>query len=106
LPELAIPFNQDLGNYQVNDDGEISNSSNGAMTTRGYLVDGSGEIEFPILGTLKVEGITLAQLKHTIKKKLINGKLINDPIIKVELLNLKINMMGEVSSVGVLNVPD
>jgi len=106
MPELAMPFNQDFGNYQVNDQGQVSTTSSAGLVTKGYLVDNKGEIDFPILGQLRIEGMTLDQLKNMIKRRLIDGKLINDPIINVELLNFKINMMGEIQNVGVLNVPD
>lgn len=105
-PELAVPFNQGLGNYQVNEQGNVSTNSFSTVTEKGYLVDDNGDIEFPILGTLKLEGMSIDQAKDSIKKRLSDEKLISDPIVKVELLNLKINMMGEVQSVGVLNVPD
>lgn len=104
-PELAAPFNPGTGS-QLNERGEISGSSAGAGDGRGYLVDGAGEIEFPILGNLQVEGKTLNEAKNLIKQRLIGDKLISDPIVKVELLNLKINMLGEINRVGVLSVPD
>lgn len=105
-PELAIPFNQGVGAYQVNDQGDISAGSSAATEIQGYLVDDSGEIEFPILGAFKVEGMTLEEIKNLIKSQLVKEKLINNPVIKVELLNLKINMMGEINKIGVLTVPD
>lgn len=105
-PELAIPFNQGLGEYQVNEQGGISSSSSSVAGNKGYLVDDQGKIEFPILGEFLVAGKTIDQVREMIKNKLISEKLISDPIIKVELLNLKITMLGEVQSVGVLTVPD
>ena len=104
--ELAAPFNEGMITYQLDDQGNLPVSSSSSMNTQGYLVDNNGEIEFPILGTLPIEGKTLNDVKNMIKKRLVDEKLINNPMIKIELLNLKINMMGEVNKVGVLNVTD
>lgn len=105
-PELAAPFNPGADSYQVNEQRNVSTGSSNAWDTKGYLVDDQGEIDFPILGTLNVEGLTLNQVKDTLKRRLVDEKLITNPIVRVELLNLKINMMGEVNSVGMLSVPD
>ncbi len=105
-PELAVPFNQGMLIYQLDDQGNIPVSSSSSMNTQGYLVDDNGEIEFPVLGTLRVERKTMDDVKNMIKQRLISQKLISDPMIKIELLNLKINMIGEVNKVGVLNVTD
>ena len=106
IPELAVPFNQGIGTYQVNEQGNVSNNPSTTPDVKGYLVDDNGEIEFPILGTLQVSDLTFEQVQNLVKSRLIDEKLINKPTVKVELLNLKINMMGEVNSVGVLEVPD
>lgn len=106
MPELAVPFNQGLGDYQVDGQGSVLANPSSTLAEKGYLVDANGEIDFPIFGTLNIEGMTLDRVRGMIKSRLVNEKLISDPIVKVELLNLKINMMGEVGSVGVLDVPE
>lgn len=105
-PELAVPFNQISGAYQVNEQGDISSGSPAGSDVKGYLVDDMGNIEFPILGTMQVAGKTLEEVKSMLKQRLSEDKLINNPIVNVELLNLKINMIGEVTRVGLLTVPD
>lgn len=105
-PELAAPFNPDGGIYNVGDKGEISTSTTGAPTEKGYLVDRNGNIDFPVLGIIKAEGKSTEELKNYIKDRLVNENLINAPLVRIELLNLKIMMMGEVKGVGILTVPD
>src|SRR5690606_6996966 len=61
-PELAVPFNEGLGNYQVNEQGDVLTGPS-TVATKGYLVDNKGEIEFPILGILKLEGLSLNQAR-------------------------------------------
>jgi len=105
-PELAAPFYQSTGAYQVNEKGDVAMSSDQRLGDKGFLVDQSGHIEFPILGTMAVEGMTLEELKEYLRGQLERQKLIVNPIVKVELLNLKVNVMGSVNRVGVIDVPD
>jgi polysaccharide export outer membrane protein len=104
--ELSAPFNAGVFGYQVNVDGEVRTTANPVMQERGYEVTPQGSIEFPILGTLQVEGLTRQELSGLIKAQLRKEGLINDAIVTVDFLNLKIMMMGEVNGVGILSVPE
>ncbi|MDH6312724.1 protein involved in polysaccharide export with SLBB domain [Parabacteroides sp. PFB2-10] len=99
-PELAMPFNMPMVTYQLGTEGQ----SYGTQRVLGYLVDPNGEIDFPILGRLKVEGLTRNQLKELIKSKLIEEDLIKDPIVTVQFLNYKISVMGEVARPGSFSI--
>jgi|SRR5690606_37044934 len=105
MPELAAPFNAGVGSYQVDGKGDVMTSTT-PRANKGYLVDDQGMIDFPILGSIYVNGLTIDQIKNIIKHQLIKEKFISDPVVSVELVNLRINMMGEVNRVGVLEVPD
>lgn len=94
-PELATPFNKPLVSQQVE-----ASSAVGRQTILGYLVDVQGQIDFPILGELYVEGLTRNQLQELIKIQLIEKGYINDPIVTVQFLNFKVSVMGEVSRPG------
>lgn len=93
-PELALPFNMPMITYQ------LGSNSSGQQRVLGYLVDTNGNIDFPILGEIHVEGLTRMQLTELIKNKLIEGDLIKDPIVTVQFLNFKISVMGEVGRPG------
>ncbi|GHE39847.1 polysaccharide biosynthesis/export family protein [Sphingobacterium griseoflavum] len=106
-PELAAPFNPDGGVYNVSAQGSVTAvPMAGPNTNKGYLVDQDGNIEFPVLGTINVEGLTLDGVRDMMRDRLVQEKLISDAVIKIELMNLKITMMGAVGAVGVLDVPD
>ena len=105
MPELAAPFNVGVGAYKVDEQGDVTTGST-VRDNKGYLVNDYGSIDFPILGPLYVKNLTVDAVKNMIKKRLIEEKFISDPVVNVELINLKINMMGEVNSVGVIEVPD
>ena len=97
-PELALPFNMPVVTYQI-----------GAQTTAqqrllGYLVDQNGDIDFPILGKIHVEGLTRMQVTELIKQKLMSEDLIKDPIVTVQFLNFKVFVMGEVTRPGTFDI--
>lgn len=97
-PELAMPFNMPVLTYMVNGNPYTQQS------VLGYLVDVNGEIDFPILGKLKVAGLTRLQLTEMIKQRLIDEDLIKDPVVTVQFRNFKVSVMGEVARPGSFNI--
>lgn len=60
----------------------------------GYQVDKDGMIELPLLGKIKVGGLTTAEATEVIKRKvLVNYK---DPVVNVRFANFEISILGEV----------
>ena len=78
--------------------GPSANSSVGSGTT--YTVDESGKIDMPILGLIKVAGMTRLELANSIKYRLVSGNLVRDPIVTVEFASLAYSVLGEVGSPG------
>ncbi len=74
-------------------------------TFGGYLVNKEGNIQFPVLGTIKAEGLTKKNLQETIARDLSDKKLLLDPIVTIRNINYKITVLGEVADPGVFNVP-
>lgn len=105
-PELTIPFNQEMEALSTVNSGEASTASSGNRRGREYLVDLKGNIEFPILGMLHAQGFTCVELGKIIKEQLEERNLLDDAVVMVEMLNWKIPMLGEVSRVGVIEIPD
>lgn len=66
----------------------------------GYLVDYNGNISFPVLGEIRVEGKTNSEVEAIIKDTLVKEKLLKDPKISVRVVNKKITVLGEVSRPG------
>ena len=94
--ELLKPFNaiQTLG---------VGGAANSRMS--GYLVDSEGNIQFPVLGTLHVEGLTRLQLQDTIAAQLIRNGQLKDPLVIVRFLNFKVFFLSS-SGGKVLNISD
>jgi polysaccharide export outer membrane protein len=100
-PSLAALFNLPLASYQVGNS-ELTASRNSQVL--GYTVDSAGKIDFPVLGALSVAGLTRKQLSQMIKERLIRENLLKDPVITVDFLNLKIDVLGEVKNPGSISV--
>jgi len=70
-----------------------------------YLIDSNGEIDFPVLGKLKIGGLTR---EETIA--LIIGKIapdyVKNPTVNIRIANFKITVQGDVRSPGTFNIPN
>ena len=62
-----------------------------------YTVDDRGFIDMPILGPMRVEGLTRQELANTVKFRLLESRLVKDPTVIVEYANLGYYFLGEIS---------
>lgn len=95
--ELAVPFNNPTGNVTVSERGEISTGSLQRSNTtqkKGYVVNTEGNIDFPVLGLLHVDGMTLDEVATMIKYEIMNGDFIKSPIVSVEFVNFRFYVLG------------
>ena len=97
-PELALPFNLTIA----------SPSGNSTFTTaqpmlQPYLVDNEGKINFPVLGELKLGGLTKKQAEQMIVDKL-KPYITETPIVTVRMVNYKISVIGEVTRPGTFTI--
>ncbi len=92
--ELIKPFNVMGGN--------ISQGGNQGL---GYLVDVNGNIQFPVLGELHVEGLTRLQLQDTIAAHLEQNGYIKNPLVTARFMNFKVFFLSS-SGGKVLNITD
>ncbi|MBQ0025352.1 MAG: polysaccharide biosynthesis/export family protein [Bacteroidales bacterium] len=87
---VTLPYNLTLS--------DNSSSANPESATLSYLVDPEGNINFPTLGTIHVEGMTRNQLVEYLTNEI--GKDVKDPIVYVSFKNYKITILGEVKAPG------
>ena len=90
-PDAAIPFNLTVATL----------TSQPALQQ--YLVDNNGNIDFPVLGTLHIGGLTKSQAENMIKEKL-KTYIKENPIVNVRMTNYKISVMGEVARPGTFTI--
>lgn len=79
IPEASAPFN--------------ANDSE-------YIVESDGHIEFPVIGRIRVEGMTRYEIQELVKNLIYPKYLKEDPLVKVRFINYKITILGEVRSPG------
>ena len=75
-------------------------NAQGASTTPGggFVVNSMGYLEFPIIGKVKVLGLTERQLKDNLTQLV--GKYVKDPLIDVRFTSFRVTVLGEVKSPG------
>ncbi|WP_379040206.1 polysaccharide biosynthesis/export family protein [Pedobacter alpinus] len=91
--EASAVFNNKLTRLNNNND-DVS-SANPINPYEGYLVDSSGEIQFPVLGALKVAGLTTPQLRKMLTDKL--NQYLKNPVVIARIINMKVSVLGDVA---------
>lgn len=97
-PKLTALFNLSVANRTIGSD--QSSTSNSAGQVAAYAIDANGNIDFPVLGTLHIAGMTREQVRSYIKEQLVSNNLVKDAIVTVEYVNLQISVLGEVNAPG------
>ncbi len=77
---------------------------NTSQQGQSYLVDSEGNIEFPVLGKLKVSGASRIEVVQLLKDRI--SEYVKDPIVNVRISNYKVTVLGEVSRPGTFTIPD
>lgn len=98
IPEVTAEYNLPLSNPAKN--GSLLEVTQPKQQT--YLVDKAGDINFPRLGVIHVAGMTTSELQNLIAKKI--SVDVEDPIVKVALVNFRVNVLGEVRNPGTIEV--
>lgn len=75
-----------------------------AGSSSGYLVELDGTINFPLLGQIKVAGLTRRQLIGLVQNRLEKEGFIKNPVVTVRFLNFRISILGEVNHPGTYNI--
>jgi polysaccharide export outer membrane protein len=99
-PEATAIFNAP---NESTPNANVATAGNNTLTI-GYLVNPNGDIQFPVLGKIHVEGLNKSQLNALLVKELTDKKLLVDPIITIRHLNFRVSVLGEVSKPGVFTV--
>lgn len=96
-PEVAVPYNLNSVIVQSN-----TNLMSGQERLLTYLISKDGTIDMPILGIVKLEGLTRKEAIERIKSLLVTH--IKEPVVNLRLINFKISVLGEVNKPGTMVV--
>lgn len=70
----------------------------------GYLVDVNGFIDYPVIGKLKISGLSLRQVKELLADKL--KAYVKEPVVEANIINFRITVLGEVGRQGQIVAPN
>jgi len=73
-----------------------------SMQLNGYMLDREGAIDFPILGRLVLQGLSITEAKEMINEKL--KQHLKDPVVNIRLLNFTVSVTGEVQNPGTFTI--
>lgn len=111
-PSLSALFNLSTVTDRVGDSGAVLSTGAGTLRNSAaiasgiskYTVSPDGTIDFPVLGQIKVAGMTRSELQGFIKGELMGRDLAKDPVVTVEFVNLGVSMLGEVARPGMYDL--
>jgi len=101
--EQAVAIFNKYGGVLTSGTDLASTSANSGAELSGYLVDPLGYLQFPMLGKIRAEGLTVQQLKDTLTGAV--RTYVRDPLVNVRFLSFKVTVLGEVKSPGIYNLP-
>ncbi len=99
-PETVRPFN--LNTVPSNTGSAIESSTTSRRQT--YIIDANGEIDFPVLGTIKIGGLNRKEATTLLKTEI--SKYVKTPIVNIRLVNFTISVLGEVNNPGLFTIQD
>ena len=97
-PELAIPFNIMSGSISTDVTGSTTATSFARDSDFRYTIDQEGCINFPLLGPLMIQGMTIEEVEDFVERRIIEENYIADPIVTVTFKNFQITVLGMAGS--------
>lgn len=106
LPTQEVKIQQnDLLSVSINSLNQESNvlfavntktpSAENNYKIEGYRVNKEGMINLPVVGNVRLEGLTIEQAQNTISREL--DKYVKKPVVDIQLVNFKVTVIGEVN---------
>lgn len=107
-PQVSALFNLPVYSNRIGQGGSVNGTGTELRTYQGattesvasYTVQPDGKIDFPMLGLIKVAGMTRSELQGFIKGEIEGRELAKNPTVVVEFLSAGVNIMGEVTNPG------
>jgi polysaccharide export outer membrane protein len=81
-----------------------ANNYNTDLVKTGYRVDKAGEISFPVVGQIKLAGLTANEAKLKLVKIL--SDYTKNPVVNLDFVNFRVTVIGEVARPGTYTITD
>lgn len=78
----------------------LDNSGQGNGLHSIYTINKQGYVELPVLGPMKLSGLTREEAVNEIKYKLVESRMVKDPVVTIDFEGLGYSVLGEVGSPG------
>lgn len=98
VPEATAMYNLPQSAYA--ESGDVDVATQGKLLP--YIVDSEGYINMPVVGKLKVEGLTTSEVSALITEQV--SKDVHNPYVRVEMATFRVNVIGEVMEPGAMEV--
>ncbi|WP_165020451.1 polysaccharide biosynthesis/export family protein [Dysgonomonas sp. ZJ279] len=101
--KASLDFNLPLVPQEASDlvQSRVSSAAGGYGSLQNYIVEKDGCINFPVLGKLKIGGLTKQEAQQKISSMIYPQYLKEEPIVSIRFLNYKVAVFGEVTKPGV-----
>lgn len=99
--DAVKPFNLPVTNLSNT---TMGGYTQGTPTQPGYLIDADGNIDFPVIGKIKLGGLTRSAAIDLLKEQL--KPYLNNSSIQLRILNYKVTVLGEVRNPGTFTIPN
>ena len=107
-PQVSAMFNLPVYTGRIGENQSLTADSGigsrmttgGSGSISGYTVNSEGNIDFPIIGSIHIAGLTREEAEGYIKRILVDSKQIKDPVVTIEYMNLGFSVLGEVNRPG------
>ena len=96
--ELYIRVNSEREETNMFSEWDNNTMAQQNITLASYRVDKDGSIRFPLVGKIRVQGLSLEEAANVIEKSLIG--IITRPIVTIHFVNNTVTVLGEVNAPG------
>ena len=98
--EAVKPFNLPAVNFSSTSDRAL-----GTPLQQSYLIDNEGFIDFPVIGKIKIGGLTRGESISMLKNKL-DPDYVKNPTINIRIANYTVTVLGDVRNPGTYTIPN
>lgn len=98
--DAVKPFNTP----PANTGNTLAGYTTGVPSLNGYLIDAEGNVDMPVIGKMKLAGLSRMDATELIREKL--KSYLTNPIVNIRILNFKVTVLGEVRNPGTFSIPN
>lgn len=97
--DIKTPDPETTQLFSIQDDNRIGFNANPAILyLQGYSVDNEGDVTLPLIGKIKVENLSIAEVKSKVQSEV--DRYLTNASVEVKLVSFKISILGEVKNPG------